>query len=234
MEEPTMSDPRFSDEEVSGRRAGTTMSSGAATSSGTTMTRPGVAYEPAPEGSIATHVRTTGAARTDRVRWGTIWAGLAVAVSTFLVLQLALIATGVVDLANPTSSDAIASGVAAAVAFLLGGIVTGATARWRGFDDGLLHGVVLWAVGLVALGVLSVAGSGLALGSFDTSQAFDNIRTDQSTRVEASDNAKDAAGKALAGATIALIAAAAGGEIGAKMWPRDEEDDIDLRDTRAY
>jgi hypothetical protein len=167
----------------------------------------------------------------DRVRWGPIWAGLAVTLGTFLLLQLALVATGAVDLARPTTADAVASAVAAMVSFFLGGLVAGATAMWRGIDDGILHGAILWAVGLVLLVVLSVAGSGLALGSFNTKAAFDNLQGQNIDRIEASDQAKDAAGKALGGITVALIAAVAGGIAGAKIWPgRDERDeDIDLR-----
>src|SRR4051794_40984953 len=82
----------------------------------------------------------------DRIRWGPVWAGLVVTVAVYLLLQLGLVATGAVDLAQPTTTDAVASAVAAAVAFFVGGLTAGATAYRRGIDDGLLHGVVLWAV----------------------------------------------------------------------------------------
>src|SRR5687768_6366682 len=86
--------------------------------------------------------------RRDRVRWGPVWAGLVVALSTYLLLQLGLIAVGVVELGGTdATSDAVASAVVAVIAFFLGGFTAGATAMWRGVDDGLLHGVVLWAVG---------------------------------------------------------------------------------------
>lgn len=170
----------------------------------------------------------------DRIRWGPVWAGLVVAVSTYLLLQLALVAFGVVDLVEPTTTDAVASAVAAFVAFLLGGMIAGATAMWRGVDDGILHGVVLWAVGLVALVVLSAAGSGLALGSIDTTQAFDQLSTQNVDRVQAGEQAQDAAAKAALGITVALAAAAIGGLAGARMWPRRDDDDdntVDLRTT---
>jgi len=170
--------------------------------------------------------------RRDRIRWGPVWAGLVIAVSTYLLLQLALVGLGIVDLAQPTTADAVASAIAAFVSFFLGGLTAGATALWRGADDGLLHGVVMWAVGLVALVVLSAAGSGLALGSIDTTRAFDNLKAENVDRTQASDQAKDAAGKAALGVVGALVAAGAGGLAGAKLWPRRDDDTIDLRTPR--
>jgi hypothetical protein len=151
-----------------------------------------------------------------------------VAVATYLLLQLALVAF---DLANTTTTDAVASAAAAFAALLLGGITAGATAMWRGTDDGPLHGIV-WAVGLVALVVLAAAESGIALGSIgDVNKAVDDLQTlDASERVEANQDARDAAGRALGGVAGALAASAIGGMIGAKVWPRRRDDDVDLRD----
>jgi hypothetical protein len=61
--------------------------------------------------------------RLDRVRWTSIWAGLVVALALYLFFQLALVATGTVDLAEATSSAAWWSAGAAVVSFLAGGIV---------------------------------------------------------------------------------------------------------------
>ena len=44
---------------------------------------------------------TVPAVRGDRVRWGPVWAGLVIALGTYLLLQLALLATGITDLADP-------------------------------------------------------------------------------------------------------------------------------------
>jgi hypothetical protein len=168
----------------------------------------------------------------DRIRWGPVWAGLAVALSTYLLLQLTLVAVGLVDLSGDATADAIWSAAAAIVAFFLGGLTAGATAMWRGVDDGVIHGVVLWGVGLLALVTLSVVGSGLALGSVDTTSAFDQFSGDQVDTAQASDDAQEASGRALAGLVLALGAAVAGGAAGTKMWPRDRRS-IDLRDDRA-
>jgi len=160
--------------------------------------------------------------RRDRIRWGPVWAGIATAVGTYLFLQLALIATGWVELGDAAGDDAIASGIAALVAFFLGGLTTGATAMWQGADDGLLHGIVMWFAALVAIIVFSAVGSGLALGSFDTADVFDDVTLDDIDTAQANDDARDAAGKALVALTLGLVAAAAGGAIGSKLWPRDD------------
>jgi len=197
-----------------------------------TAAAPGAAPGAAPTTVVAVHEEVE-LARRDRVRWGPVWAGIAVAIGTYLLLQLALIAVGVVELGGTdATSDAVASAIAAVIAFFLGGVTAGATAMWRGVDDGLLHGVVLWAVGLIALIVLSVAGSGVALGSIDTTQVFDQFRTDQVDTVQANQDAQDASGKALHGLELALAASAAGGAVGAKLWPR-RDSSIDLRDRAA-
>ena len=166
-------------------------------------------------------VRTeTAGPRLDRIRWSSIWAGLAVALALYLFLQLALVATGIVDLAEATTSDAWWSAGAAVVAFLVGGIVAGATAVWRDADDGLLHGIVMWAVGLVLLIALAAFGGGIALGSFDTSSVFDQFSNADVDAVAASGDAEEAASWAVIGLTSALVASALGATIGSKMWPR--------------
>ena len=158
--------------------------------------------------------------RLDRIRWSSVWAGLAVALALYLFLQLALVATGIVDLSQATSSDAWWSAGAAVVAFLVGGIVAGATAVWRDADDGLLHGIVMWAVGLVLLIALAAFGGGIALGSFDTSSVFDQFTNANVDAAAASGDAKEAASWAIIGLTSALVASALGATIGSKMWPR--------------
>ncbi len=165
--------------------------------------------------------------RRDRIRWGPVWAGLAVALGSYLLIQLALIALDLVDISDPGTSGAIWSAVAALAAFLLGGVVTGATAMWRGIDTGVLHGIVMWATGLVALLVFSALGSGIALGSIDTSEAFEGVTSGDVEQALQGEDAQEAAGRALLGLTAALIASAVGGAIGAKMWPSRSEHEID-------
>lgn len=170
-------------------------------------------------------------ARRDRIRWGPVWAGLVVAIATYLLLQLVLVAVGVVDVGQLTTSDAIASAVVALIAFLLGGITAGATAMWHGADDGLLHGVVMWAIGLVVLVTFSALSSGLALGAVDTTEVFEGVTATDVEEALEGDDSQDAAGRALLGLSAALIASALGGVIGAKLWPK-ERDDTTYYDVR--
>ena len=160
--------------------------------------------------------------RRDRIRWGPIWAGIVTAVGSYLFLQLALVAFGIVEFGDSAGDDAIASGIAALIAFFVGGITPGATAMWQGADDGVLHGIVMWFAALVSIIVFSAVGSGLALGSFDTTDVFDEFSLDEVDVDQANDDAQDAAGKALLALSLGLAAAAAGGALGAKMWPKDD------------
>lgn len=160
--------------------------------------------------------------RRDRIRWGPVWAGIVTAVGTYLLLQLVLIATGITEIDGAGGDEAFASGIAALIAFFVGGLMTGATAMWQGVDDGIIHGIVMWFAALVAIIVFSAVGSGLALGSFDTADVFDDIGLDEVDIDEASDDAQDAAGWALLALGVALLAAAAGGAAGAKLWPKDD------------
>lgn len=160
--------------------------------------------------------------RRDRVRWGPIWAGVTTAVGSYLFFQLGLVATGLVELGGSAANDAIASGVAALIAFFIGGLTTGATAMWQGADDGALHGIVMWFAALVSIVVLSLVGSGIALGSFDTTEVFDQFSVAEVDVDQANEDAQDAAGKALLALALGLASAAAGGALGAKMWPKDD------------
>jgi len=151
-----------------------------------------------------------------------------VAVATYLLLQLLLIALDVVDVRGGDTSDAVASAVVAVVAFLLGGITAGAGAFWRDSDDGVLHGIVMWATGLVALVLLAGIGSGLALGALDTRSTVDQFRSgpEQSATAPSNDDVKDAAGRASAGLIGALAASAVGGAIGSKLWPKERRETV--------
>jgi hypothetical protein len=160
--------------------------------------------------------------RRDRIRWGPVWAGVVTAVGTYIFLQLALVATGIVDLTEGVAGDAIASAIAALIAFFVGGVTVGATAMWQGADDGVLHGIIMWFAALVALILISAFGGGVALGSIDAGDAFEDLRNPDIDAEQASEDAEEAAAKALLGLTFGLAAAAAGGAVGAKMWPKDD------------
>ncbi len=181
-----------------------------------------------------------GAERQDGVRWGPIWAGLLTALTTFILLELLFYAFGWLTL-DPGENDSgnssgLVTGILALVAFFLGGLVAGATTIWKGLFSGLLHGFLVWALGVVAFIALTFFGGSALLGSFGslTSQLGVGPQQVQSTTnvtdAESNDianKAKDAAAPAFWGLFLPLAASMLGGLIGTKIWPRRDDSDPD-------
>lgn len=158
-----------------------------------------------------------------RVAWGSVWAGLMVAVSVYLLLELLLFATGAREVRiDPSVNEAaLITALAALVAFFVGGLVAGSSMPWTAAPEGALQGLVLWALGVVVFLVFAIAGTGLALGGVGTAvgelgvdleAVVDDIDADAAT-----DDAREAAGFALAGLTLMLAAAVGGGALGASV-----------------
>lgn len=177
-----------------------------------------------------------GADRHDGVRWGPVWAGLLTALTSFLLLELAFYASGAIDLRGSGSgNDGIITGILALVAFFLGGLIAGATALWKGLFSGLLHGFLVWALGVVAFIALTFFGASALLGSFGdlTSQlGVGPQEVSSATQVsgaeaqQASQDAQDAAGPAFWGLALPLAASMLGGLLGSKMWPRKKDQTV--------
>jgi ABC-type dipeptide/oligopeptide/nickel transport system permease component len=132
-------------------------------------------------------------------------------------------------------NDAWLSAGAALLAFLIGGITTGASAIWDKIEDGLLHGIVMWSLGVVVILVLSVAASGVTLGALDATGAFDNITVDLEEGVVdgvetqlGAEDAEEAASWVLLGLGAALLAVVLGSIAGTMIWPRRE--DVELHE----
>jgi hypothetical protein len=108
----------------------------------------------------------------DRVHWGPVWAGVVVALPVYLVLQLLFFALGILDVGvdgeGQSTAASIVSAVLALIAFFVGGLMAGSTAASRDSDEGLLHGVLTWAVGIVAILGLALHGAGALLGNLST------------------------------------------------------------------
>jgi hypothetical protein len=187
-----------------------------------------------------------GAERKDGVRWGPVWAGLLTALTTFLLLELMFYAFGWLTL-DPGSSDsgnssALVTGILALVAFFLGGLIAGATALHKGLFSGLLHGFLVWALGVIAFIALTFFGASALLGSFGdlTSQLGVGPQEVQSaTDVSeaqadaAAAETKDAAAPAFWGLFLPLAAAMVGGLIGSKIWPRKSDTDPETVQLRS-
>ncbi len=187
-----------------------------------------------------------GAERQDGVRWGPIWAGLLTALTTFLLLELLFFWLGWLTLdpgeADQQDSRGLVTGILALVAFFLGGVIAGATAIWKGLFSGLLHGFMVWALGVVAFIALTFFGGSALLGSFgdltnqlgvgpQQVQSATNVSEAEEDKVVGA--ARDVAAPAFWGLFLPLSAAMLGGLIGSKMWPRRDETDPDTVTLRA-
>jgi hypothetical protein len=174
--------------------------------------------------------------RRDRIRWGPVWAGALTTLSTYVVLQLLFFALGWLDLGfdggGNSTVRAVVSGVLGLVAFFLGGAAAGASSLWHRANDGMVNGVVSWAVTVTALLTLALIGGGALLGSLaDVATQFVNLRNAGSgvDIARAAETARDTAGWAALGLGLSMVASAIGGSIGAKLWPGHGHHDSDRR-----
>jgi hypothetical protein len=187
-------------------------------------------------GGVAHDRDTSGNAtqRADQVRWGPVWAGLALVLPVFLLGELIFLALGVFDLGDSVSGPVagIITGLIALVAFFVGGLVAGATAMWKGVDTGLLHGILVWALGITAVVLLTLLGAGSLLGTFGTaaSQLIDPATisgaaasANAPSQQEVAAAGQSAASAGVLGLGLTIIAAALGGVVGSKMWPRGKK-----------
>ena len=169
--------------------------------------------------------------RRDRVRWGPIWAGVAVVLTVFIVLQLLFFALGWLDLGVNNGSGTLAgivTGVLALIAFFIGGLTAGASTMWREAGDGMLHGVLVWALSLLGILALALLGGSALLGPLSTlisqapdaaGQATQAAQNANINPVQALDTARHTAGWTALGLGAAVAAAALGGVAGSKIWP---------------
>jgi hypothetical protein len=156
----------------------------------------------------------------DRVRWGPVWAGVIVALAVFVVLQLFFFAVGVLGPGyGGNTTGGIVSGVLALVSFFIGGLLAGASTVWRGAGDGLLHGVLVWALSMLGILVLALIGGSSVLGPLATllGAQQQGIVIDPVLVLR---GARQAAGWAALGLGLSVAAAAIGGMVGSKLWPR--------------
>lgn len=181
-------------------------------------------------------------ARTDQVRWGPIWAGVTTALATFIFLELAFFSFGWLTLnigdqtgastADPTSLY-VMTGLAGLIAFLLGGMVAGATAMWRGMSTGIVQGALVWTLGVTSILVLTLlVGGGAPFGAL--SDAIARITVIQNAlsqgtvavNAQALGQAREATMWAVVALAVFFAASVIGGMLGAKMWPRNREDGV--------
>lgn len=162
--------------------------------------------------------------RQDLVSWSAIWAGLVVAISLFLLLELIFFSLGWLEFGEggTGTTAGVITAILALIAFLVGGIAAGATSVWREGNGGLFHGIALWALGMVAIVFLTLFGGGALFGSVA------NVMTQAATLQQASgmpevqmqealETARTGAAWAVLAMLLPLLAAAVGGVIGSKL-----------------
>jgi hypothetical protein len=104
------------------------------------------------------------------VRWGAIFAGVAVGISVQLALTLLGIASGLstLDIAADNSASALGTliwaGISMLVAAFVGGYVAARMCGLKRRSDGMLHGFVSWAVTTLLFAMLAASAGGSLLG----------------------------------------------------------------------
>jgi hypothetical protein len=90
---------------------------------------------------------------------------------------------------------------------------------WRGAGDGLLHGVLVWSLSMLGILVLALIGGSSVLGPLATllGAQQQGIVIDPVLVLR---SARQAAGWAALGLGLSVAAAAIGGMVGSKLWPR--------------
>ena len=177
--------------------------------------------------TLPTHTRPH-----ELVSWGAVWAGLLITLAVFLLLEFIFLALGWLTFSQgqPGSTAGVVSAILALVAFFIGGMTAGATSIWRNAKGGLLHGLLVWALGTVAIIFLTLFGGGALLGSVATvmAQASSLQQAGNVPDVqlqEALSTARTAAGWASLSVVLPLASAALGGLLGGKIGPKNRKTD---------
>jgi hypothetical protein len=172
--------------------------------------------------------------RQDRVRWGAVWAGALVALTTYLVLQMLFFALGVLDLGfegqEAGTVAAIVSGVLGLIAFFLGGMAAGGTSIWRGAGEGIVHGALVWALTVTGLLAVALLGGGALLGAVANLVGDTTALQQQQIDVgQAVQTARESAGWGALSLGLTALAATVGGLVGSRMWPDRTAGTVDHR-----
>ncbi len=169
---------------------------------------------------------STGDQRRDLVRWGAVWSGLLVALATFLLVELTFFSLGWLTLAqgDPDTTAGLVSAAIGLFAFFVGGMIAGGTSIWTGAREGMIHGVLVWALGIVGIIFFTLLGGGALFGSLAGSVAevssLQQANLPEVQLADAVDTARSGAGWTALGLVLSLIAAAVGGMMGVKMGSR--------------
>ena len=127
-----------------------------------------------PSGTVITQENIVRRSLFPSIRWGAVLAGVAVGISVQLVLTLLGIASGL-SMARVSVGEApgigalIWAGLSMLISALVGAYVAGRMSGLKRKTDGMLHGVVSWAVTMLLFVVLATsAGGSLLSGLFSS------------------------------------------------------------------
>ena len=106
------------------------------------------------------------------IHWSSIGTGVLLAITTFLLLELLALGSGLLTVAGPGAATSV-SPLIGLVAFFIGGYVAGLTSGGAGggpfgvryTGPALLHGLLVWALGTVLIVAISVLGLGQLFGA---------------------------------------------------------------------
>jgi hypothetical protein len=166
------------------------------------------------------------------VHWGSVFAGLFVALSVMALLSAFGAAVGATayDPGDDPRRFGIGTGIwaliSALVSFIIGGFVAARTSGHTDRQNGLFHGFMVWAVAIPLLAFL--VGSGLTRltsGAIRADMSPNPARVDlrDTTAQDAKKAAMAAAWGALASLLLGMGAASLGGHLGARGLPRLED-----------
>ncbi len=164
-----------------------------------------------------------------RIRGGPVWGGFAVGLALWILLELLLFAVDLagvdVGVGDAEANSWFWNGIAAVLAFFVGGMVAGMASPSRRADTGAIDGIVVWAIGLIATFLLTGLVGGVGFGALGDVFGFEQaLRAEGGARIaeDTLDDFREAAAWAAGFAALTLAAAAGGGMVGAKLWPRRE------------
>ncbi len=167
-----------------------------------------------------------GNGRSDRVRWGPIWAGLVTAIATFLLLSTAAVAIGALAVGAGVEGEeagmagGIVSAILALLAFFAGGFVAARTAGVIGRGYGALNGFLVWALGVVLILALAAFGLGSLFGaSGDLFAQYQNMGRPQPEGVDQQqvvEGIRNSSIGAFIGMLLPAVTAAVGGLLGSR------------------
>jgi hypothetical protein len=197
--------------------------------------------------------------RSDRIRWGPVFAGILTATTTMLLLGLLGLAWGL-TVAQPGqpgtpavppgagTGAATRSAISAIIAFFVGGYVAGWSAAAFGRKWGALNGAMVFLAGVPLMLWLAVSGLGAILGGVGSAlavppgalAAIPGTVPPGMTGAAATQAAAQAAGTATAaawwtffGLLVALATAAIGGAVGTRREVTvDLDRDVEINRNR--